>query len=62
MDNRANRIAKTIRARARRAAAKAAGAYDGRQATKVHSKRSEVSCRGKVNLLAILAEYEGVAE
>lgn len=58
MENRANRIAKTIRARARRAAAKAAGAYDGRFAPRVQNSRKVTTARGRVNLTAIMAEYE----
>jgi hypothetical protein len=57
MDNRANRIAKTLRARARRAAAKKAGAYDGRFATRVKNGAKVTTARGRVNMAAIMAEY-----
>lgn len=58
MENRANRIAKTIRARARRAAAKKAGAYDGRFVLRIQNARKVTTARGRVNLAAIMAEYE----
>jgi hypothetical protein len=57
MDNKANRLAKTFRARARRAAAKQAGAYDGRFAPRVQNGRKATTARGRVNLSAIMAEY-----